>query len=129
MGGDPGAERAAVILASVGKQRGVKANPVAVRSGMKGDINGGVRSVGEKGALIQREVGVGIAQDKRGDSTILQFLAQAAGEGDGDVLLGERRAEGFAAVIAAMAGVDDGEVTARNGSRSRRGRLGCRVVL
>ena len=75
---------------AVGKQRGVETNAVAVGGGMQRDVDGGVRGVGEKGAFVERKVGVGIAQNERGDSATLQFLAQTAGEGDGDVFLGER---------------------------------------
>src|ERR1700734_4565068 len=53
LGSGPGTERATVFLATVRKQRCVKANAVAVRGGMQRDINGGVRCVGEKGALIE----------------------------------------------------------------------------
>src|ERR1700683_2579474 len=111
----PGAERAAVLFTGVRKQRGVEANAVPVRRRMQCDIDGGVRGVGEKGALLEREVGIGIAQNERRDSAILQFLPQAPGECYGHVFLGERGAERLAAVIAAVARVYDREVTAGGG--------------
>jgi len=101
-----------------------KANAVAVRGGMQGDVDGGVSGVGEKGALVEGEVRVGIAEDEGGDAAILKFLAQTASEGDGDVFLGERVAESFATVVAAVAGVDYSEITARDGSRL----IGCRLL-
>ena len=107
----PGTEGAAIVF-SIGKQRGVDAHAVTAGGGVQRDVDGGVIGVGEDGALVEREVGVGIAQHQSRDAAALQFLAQAAGQGDGDVFLQQRSAESFSEVIAAVAGVDDGKVTA-----------------
>ncbi len=55
---------------------------------------------------------------QRRDAAAFQFLAQAAGERDGDVFFEQRGAESFSVVVAAVAGVDYGEVAA--GERGRR---------
>ena len=125
LGGRPRAKWSAVILVVIGKQSSVDTNAVAIGSGVQRHVHGGVCCIGEKSAFVQRKVGVGVAQDEGGDAPVLQFLAQAASESDGDIFLRERAAQRFAAVRAAMAGVDNGEVTAR-GSGSRRG---CKAAL
>ena len=83
--------------------------------GMECYVDGGMGGVGEEGAIVEGEVGVGVAQDEGGNAATLEFLAKLAGEGEGDVFFGDGGAEGFAAVGAAVAGVDDGEVAAGSG--------------
>src|SRR5271154_4513849 len=82
---------------------------------MQGDIDGGVGGVGEEGAIIEREVGIGIAEDEGGNAATFQFLAKTAGESESYVLFCKRWAEGFAAVGAAVARVYHCKVTAWKG--------------
>ena len=84
---------------------------------MQGHVHGRVGRVGEKCALVERKVCVGVAQNQRRDAAIFEFLAQTAGKSDGEILFRERVAERLAAVVAAVAGIDNREVTARNGCR------------
>ena len=84
LGEGPGAEGTAVVV-SVGKKRSVDADAVTIGGSVQRDVDGGVVRVGEEGALVERNVGVGVAQHQSCDAAALQFLAQAAGEGDGDV--------------------------------------------
>src|SRR5579884_3900695 len=122
----PRAEGPAVIF-SVGKHCRVYPHSVAARTGVKRNVNRRVIGVGENGPLIDWKVRIRIAQHKSGHPAALQFLPQAARQGDGHVFLRERKAECFAAVVAAMTGVHDREVTTRrrrcNRSGSRRSRL------
>src|SRR3984885_13112292 len=86
---------------------------------MQGHINRGVGRIGVICAIVERQVGVRVAQDQGWDSTILEFLAQAAGECDREILLGKRSTKGFTSIIAAMARVHNREVTARRSGRRR----------
>ena len=115
LGGGPGAEGAAIVLpTAVGKQRGVDAHAVAAGGRVHGDVDGGVIGVGEDGALVERQVGIGVAQHQRRDAAAFEFLPQAAGERDGDVFFEQRGAESFSVIVAAVAGVDDREVAAED---------------
>ena len=120
-----------VVLSSRGQQRGVEPDAFAVGRGVQRNVNGRMRSVGLGGALIERDVDVGVAQHQGRNTTRLEFLTQAAGEGERDVFFCERIAESGAAVIPAMARIDDGIVVRRarrNGLRSIAGdRSGRRV--
>ena len=76
---------AVAIVAAERKQGGVDADAVAIGRRVHGNVNGGAIGVGEDGALIDGEVGVGIAQYERRNAAAFQFLAQAARQRDGDV--------------------------------------------
>ena len=87
---------------------------------MHGDVDGGVIGVGKDGALVEGEVGVGVAQHQSWDAAALEFLAQAAGQGDRDVFFEQRVAESLAVIVAAVAGVNDGKIAARGRRHGRR---------
>jgi len=76
-----------------------------------------VGRIGKKGALVERKVCVGVAQNQRWNAATLEFLAQTTGKSDGEILFRESVAERLAAVVAAVAGIDNREVAARNGCR------------
>ena len=112
LGRCPGTEGAAIITAE-GKHCGINPHAVTVRCGVYGDVDGGMVGVGEDGALIDGEVGVGVAQHQRWDAAAFEFLAQASGKRDGDVFFQQRIAESLSVIVAAVAGVDDCEIAAR----------------
>src|ERR1700678_4517553 len=114
----PGMEWSAIV-AAVGHQGGVDADSVAAGGGVQRDVDRDAIVVSEVSALIEAERGVGISQIENGDAAALQFLAEAAGERDGDVFFEKGGAESFAAVVAAVAGVDHGEIAVRDWRRPR----------
>src|SRR6267378_4887694 len=66
-----------------------------------------MRSIGEDGALIEREVRVGVPQNQCRDAPGFQFLAEAACEGERNVFFRELGSQRSTAVIASVTGVED----------------------
>src|SRR5713101_4492328 len=77
---------------------------------MQADVDGGMRGVSKTRTLVKTESAVAIAQYESSEAPSLEFLAQAASEPQGHIFFGQLIAEGSPALIASMAGVDDGEV-------------------
>src|ERR1019366_4142552 len=90
-------------------------HPFATIGSMKCDVDGGARSVGRNGALIECDRDVRIAQQAGRNATICQFMLQLAGEHQYYILLRQRRADGGTDFGAAVGGVNQHKET-----RSRR---------
>ena len=62
---------------------------MAAGCGMQRDVDGSMGGVGEKGAIVEGKVGVGVAEDEGGDAATLEFLAKPARKRQGDVFFGD----------------------------------------
>ena len=69
---------------------------------MQGDVDRGMSSIGEDGALVKRKVNVGIAQDKRGHAARFEFLTKASRQRERDIFFGKLVAQRGTAIVASV---------------------------
>src|ERR1700732_3093249 len=88
------------------------------------DVDGGAIGIGVNRALVDGEVCIRVAQYQGSNAAAFEFLAQAVGQRDRDIFLGESIAQSFSVIAAAVAGVDDRKIAPRRRDGRRR-RVGC----
>ncbi len=82
---------------------------------MHTDVDRRMGGVGQTGALVEAERGIAVAQKQGRQAASLEFLAQAAGEGESDIFFRQLVGEGCAAFVASVAGIDNGKITTNGG--------------
>src|SRR5580658_9483836 len=106
-----------MVFCFAGNEGGIHANALALRRGMDTDVDRRMGGVGQACTLIEAEGGIVVAQKQGGEAASLEFLAQAAAEGEGDILFCDLVGEGCAAFVASVTGLDHGKIMPNAGRR------------